>query len=85
MRDKNSFRDKQKNYDTLKEISHAYYNNPLNALRIYNAEKQSRILGEIQKILSKANQNNLTVDMRKLCEQANQYAVSSGANAIFLL
>lgn len=81
MRDVNTFRNRQNNYDTFKDIAQAYDNNPLKALDIYNTEKKSIMLNEIKEIINSLKHNNLEIDMEKLCEQANKYAATSGASS----
>jgi len=81
MRDVNTFRDKQNNFDIFKEVSQAYHDNPLKALDIYNTEKKSIILNEAKEIINNFKENNIEPDIRKLCEQANKYAAISGASS----
>lgn len=59
MRDVNTFRNRQNNYDTFKDIAQAYDNNPLKALDIYNTEKKSIMLNEIKEIINSLKHNNL--------------------------
>jgi len=78
----NVSRKKSETCSAISEIKHAYQKNPLSALSLYNAAKQEIIFDAINDIIEKAKKENAEIDMYRLCEQANHYAVNSGVNAL---
>ncbi|RBO14482.1 MULTISPECIES: hypothetical protein [Pantoea] len=79
----NTARTKSEGCKSMTEIINAYDNSPSNALFLYNAAKQELIFNAISDIIDQAGKENKEIDLRKLCDQANRYAVNSGANARF--
>ena len=79
----NVARNKSESCGTMTEIINAYGNSPCTALFLYNAAKQELIFNAINDIIAQAGKENKEIDLRKLCDQANRYAVNSGANASF--
>lgn len=79
----NTARTKSESCGTMIELTNAYDNSPFTALFLYNAAKQELIFNAINDIITQAGKENKEIDLRKLCDQANRYAVNSGANAKF--
>ncbi|WP_292971384.1 hypothetical protein [Pantoea sp. UBA4549] len=79
----NTARTKSEGCGTMIELTNAYDNSPFTALFLYNAAKQELIFNAINDIITQAGKENKEIDLRKLCDQANRYAVNSGAKAKF--
>lgn len=79
----NTARTKSESCGTMIELTNAYDNSPFTALFLYNTAKQELIFNAINDIITQAGKENKEIDLRKLCDQANRYAVNSGAKAKF--
>lgn len=82
MQFENLSRNKSQTHDAMNEINYAYQQNPLKALSLYNAAKQDIIFDAINDIIETAKKENAEVDIHRLCEQANHYALDSGVNSL---
>lgn len=82
MQFENLSRNKSQAHDAMNEINNAYQQNPLRALSLYNAAKQNIIFDAINDIIETAKRENADVDIHRLCEQANHYALNSGVNSL---
>lgn len=79
----NISRNKAENCGAMGEIINAYSNSPIKALELYNSAKQDIIFREINDFVKKAASKHIKPDITRLCNQANRYAINSGANALF--
>lgn len=77
----NISRTKSEGCGAMSEIMEAYRNSPANALYLYNSAKQDIIFNEIKYIIDAAKLENKEINMNKLCEEANRYAINSGVSA----